>query len=32
MRVYVTTQGSSIIKEGSHLLVRCGKEIQRTIF
>ena len=32
MRIYVTTQGSSIIEEGGHLLVRCGKEIQRTIF
>ena len=32
MRIYVTTQGSSIIKEGGHLLVRCGRESQRTIF
>ncbi len=32
MRVYVTTQGSSIIREGGHLLVRCGESIHRTIF
>ena len=32
MRIYVTTQGSSIIKEGGHLLVRCGEDTHRTIF
>lgn len=32
MRIYVTTQGASIVKEGGHLLVRCGKDIHRTIF
>ncbi len=32
MRVYVTTQGASIVKEGGHLLVRCGKDIHHTVF
>lgn len=32
MRIYVTTQGASIVKEGGHLLVRCGNDIHRTIF
>ena len=32
MRIYVTTQGSSIVREGGHLLVRCGKDIHHTIF
>lgn len=32
MRIYITTQGSSIVREGGHLLVRCGKDIHHTIF
>lgn len=32
MRIYVTTQGASIVKEGGHLLVRHGKDIHRTVF
>ncbi len=32
MRIYVTTQGAKIIKEGRHLLVKSGEDIHRTIF
>ena len=32
MRIYITTQGSAVVKEGGHLLVRLGKDTHRTIF
>ena len=32
MRIYVTTQGASIVKEDRHLLVKCGNDVHRTIF
>jgi len=32
MRIYITTQGSRVIKEGRHLLVRRGEDTHRTIF
>ncbi|PIE64698.1 MAG: CRISPR-associated endonuclease Cas1 [Desulfobacterales bacterium] len=32
MRIYVTTQGARITREGRHLLVKCGQDIHKTIF
>ena len=32
MRIYVTTQGAAVVKEGGHLLVRLGTDVHRTIF
>ncbi len=32
MRIYVTTQGSRVTREGHHLLVKCGQDTHRTIF
>ncbi len=32
MRIYITTQGSRITREGRHLLVKCGEDIHKTIF
>ena len=31
MRIYVTTQGASIVKEDKHLLVKCGNDVHRTL-
>ncbi len=32
MRIYITTQGARIIREGSHLLVKKGNDIYHTLF
>ncbi len=32
MRIYITTQGARVVKEGRHLLVKHGENIHRTIF
>lgn len=32
MIVYVTTQGSKVIREGRHLLVTCGETVYHTLF
>lgn len=32
MKIYVTTQGSRIIKEGSHLIVKKGEDTYHTLF